>query len=340
MKSIEICEKSKLEALNLKGASNFKFSIEALCTPFICLPLKNKPITFAKNNFEFLKNLELADTGFSDDIELLIGSDFYWAFVTGNVRLGKVGVPVGVESKFGWLLSGPVPKQQSISTNLSFANENSSHVLFCNAQNSVGNHLDKKLHCFWDLESLGISEVEKSPFEDFSDTIYLNKERRHEANLPFKKPHPLLHDHFNLCEKRLLKHYPTLKKDTVLLKRYNDIFLNQMELGIIEPANENVSSGNCHYILHHPVIREDKNTSKVRIVFDAFAKSDGPSLNECLYKGPQLNHLVFDILIRFRSVAIALTSDIEKAFLQISINENNRDYLLFFWFDDVFFRFA
>ena len=127
----------------------------------------------------------------------------------------------------------------------------------------MDNHLDKELHRFWDLESLGISEVEKIPFEDFSDTIYLNKERRYEANLPFKKPHSLLHDHFNLCEKRLLKLYSTLKKDTVLLKRYNDIFLNQMELGIIEPANENVSPGNCHYISHHPVIREYKNTSKV-----------------------------------------------------------------------------
>ena len=114
---------------------------------------------------------------------------------------------------------------------------------------------------------------------------------------------------------------------------YNGIFLNQMELGIIEPAKEKVSPGNCHYIPHHPVIREDKDTSKVRIVFDASAKSEGLSLNEYLYKGPQLTPSVFDILIRFRSFAIALTSGIEKAFLQISISENDRDYLRFLWFD-------
>ena len=35
-----------------------------------------------------------------------------------------------------------------------------------------------------------------------------------------------------------------------------------MELGIIEPANESVSPRKYHYILHHPVIGEDKNTSK------------------------------------------------------------------------------
>ena len=109
-----------------------------------------------------MKDLEPADTGSIDDIKLVIGSDFYWAFVTGNLRLGKVGEPVGVESKFGWILNGPIPKQQSVSTNLSFANENSSYVLFCNAQNSVDNHLDKELLRFWGLESLGISKVKKS----------------------------------------------------------------------------------------------------------------------------------------------------------------------------------
>ena len=96
----------------------------------------------------FLKDLGLADTGSSDDIKLLIGSDFYWAFLTGNVRLGKLEEPVGAESKFGWLLNRPVPKQQSVSTNLSFANENSIHVLFCKARNSVEKHLDKELTSF------------------------------------------------------------------------------------------------------------------------------------------------------------------------------------------------
>ena len=53
------------------------------------------------------------------------------------------------------------------------------------------------------------------------------------------------------------------------------------------------------------------------------------ALNTCLYKSPQITPLVFDILIRFRSFTIALTSDIEKAFLQSIINENDRDYLRF-----------
>ena len=59
-------------------------------------------------------------------------------------------------------------------------------------------------------------------------------------------------------------------------------------------------------------------------------------MNECLHKGPQTTPLIFDILLRFRTFKIALVVDIEKAFLQIAINERDRDFLRFLWFYGVF----
>ena len=94
--------------------------------------------------------------------------------------------------------------------------------------------------------------------------------------------------------------------------------------------------GDCHYIAHHLVFREDKKTSKVRIVFDASAKENVPSLNEVLYKGPQPTPLIFDILIRFRTYTVALTSDIKKAFHQVSVYEKDREFVRFLWFNNVF----
>ena len=41
------------------------------------------------------------------------------------------------------------------------------------------------------------------------------------------------------------------------------------------------------------------------------------------------------ILIRFCSYPIALTADIEKAFLMISVKEEDRDVLRFLWVNDV-----
>ena len=95
--------------------------------------------------------------------------------------------------------------------------------------------------------------------KDFSDIIYRNEDLRYEEKLPFKEHHPLLHDHFSICEKRLQKLYSFLKSDTDLLKKYNEVFVGQKELGLIEPATEIAFPGTYHYIQHHRVNRKEKN---------------------------------------------------------------------------------
>ena len=74
----------------------------------------------------------------------------------------------------------------------------------------------------------------------------------------------------------------------------------------------------------------------MRIAFDASAKTFKPSLNECLYKGQQLTPLVFGIFLRFRAQVIALTADTEKAFDQVSVDNDGRDYLRYLWLDNIF----
>jgi hypothetical protein len=55
------------------------------------------------------------------------------------------------------------------------------------------------------------------------------------------------------------------------------------------------------YLPHHPVYRMDKNSTKIRPVFDGAAKSKfGPSLNDVLETGPNLNPDLLSVLIRFR----------------------------------------
>ena len=75
-----------------------------------------------------------------------------------------------------------------------------------------------------------------------------------------------------------------------------------------------------HYLSHKAVIKDEKDTTKLRIVFDASAKKEGPSLNECLEAGPSLLPMLMDILLRFRLKKVVLISDIEKAFLNVSIS--------------------
>ena len=70
----------------------------------------------------------------------------------------------------------------------------------------------------------------------------------------------------------------------------------------------------------------DKNTTKVRVVYDVSAKSDGPSLNDCLHVGPKHNQRIFDILLRFRTKKVALVADVGKAFLMISVEKEDHDH--------------
>ena len=74
------------------------------------------------------------------------------------------------------------------------------------------------------------------------------------------------------------------------------------------------------YLPHHPVVKENRETSKVRIVFDGSSKYKGePSINELLESGPCLLPLFYDIFLRFRLEPIAIIAHNKQAFLQISV---------------------
>ena len=105
---------------------------------------------------------------------------------------------------------------------------------------------------------------------------------------------------------------------------------------LVEPQLDWVSSGMVHYLPHHAVVHYDKDTTKVRVVYDASAKSNGPSVNDCLHVGPKFNQKINELLFRFQSYPVALVADIEKAFLMISVDPNDRDVLRFLWVEDPF----
>ena len=140
-----------------------------------------------------------------------------------------------------------------------------------------------------------MASAKKKPFEEiYAKSIKRDNDLRYEIDLPFKENHPVVSDNYELSKNRLLKLHASLRKDPDLLKKYNDIFQEQLQQGIIEPATEPGVVGETSYLPHRAVIREDKET-KVRLVFDASAKSKGPSLNDCLQKGPQLTTALYSI---------------------------------------------
>lgn len=156
-------------------------------------------------------------------------------------------------------------------------------------------------------------------------------------HLPWKKSHPPLPNNYELCFKRLNGLLKRLSQDPQRLLQYDAVIRDQLRQGVVElVADPDRHEGErVHYLPHHAVVRHDKRTMRLRIVYDASSKAEGPSLNDCLYTSPNLGQTVLDILLRFRLHKIALIGDVEKAFLMISVAESDRDALRFLWIRDV-----
>ena len=88
--------------------SNKTITIEAICTPDICDPLTNQNVKAISANYNNLKNLKLNDSSEIDtkSINILIGLDYYYLFVTGDIMLREPNKPIALNSIFGWILCG------------------------------------------------------------------------------------------------------------------------------------------------------------------------------------------------------------------------------------------
>ena len=71
-------------------------------------------------------------------------------------------------------------------------------------------------------------------------------------------------------------------------------------------------------------------------MYDGSAKNckDEHSLNDCLEVGENYIPHIFKMLTSFRWNSVALTANIEKAFLMVGIKSDDRDMLRFLWFKD------
>ena len=247
-------------------------------------------------------------------------------------------------SKLGWILSGRTSEIVENSTESSMlimthgkGIDNETTFLTC---------LDKSLPMkpnledFWKLESIGIND---SPVESDND-VALKKfsealkydEGRYTVTWPWKEEQPDLPDNRALALGRLKSLVSRMRNNPELIQKYDDIIIDQREKGIIEKVGSESNSLIKHYIPHHAVVNPTKATTKVRIVYDASAKcrSENRSLNEYLHRGPSLLQNLTGILFRFRLNKIAMVSDIDKAFLQIRLQDDAKDVTRFFWLKD------
>ncbi|XP_036347468.1 uncharacterized protein LOC118756835 [Rhagoletis pomonella] len=106
-----------------------------------------------------------------------------------------------------------------------------------------------------------------------------------------------------------------------------------VDMNHMEPLTETINQ--ALYMPHHPVIKESRVTTKLRVVFNASAKTtSGNSLNDALFVGPQLQQDLVAILMRFRTHRYAVTAGVAKMYRQVCVSSKHLDLQRIVWRND------
>ncbi|GFW46943.1 integrase catalytic domain-containing protein [Trichonephila clavipes] len=235
------------------------------------------------------------------------------------------------ETRLGWSLQGKCDERSDCT---------SVHLV-----HSEEELISTELRRFWEIESLGILDKGSVTLGNGDEEILSEFDKsvnfvdgRYRVNLPWKPGmREALQNNKTVARKRFEGLVRRFKCDHELFCEYKDVIDDYVREGIVERTScDSLLDSQGFYLPHHAVIRSDKTTSRIRIVFDGSAHEDGQSsLNQSLYTGPNLHPNILELLLCFRKSPVAFTADVKSAFIQIELDFRDRDFTRFFWTDNL-----
>ena len=257
---------------SMNGRYQKKFRAKTL--PVITAVGNPKPLQL-KAEYEHLEGIYFNDVCHDKhlEVEILIGLEDLPDILTGRNRKGKPGEPMAMETEFGWTMLGPTGGAGTLKE---------SALLVIETEPDIHDNLK----CLWGLETVGIRE-EDPVHEAFQEEIVFTGER-YSVKLPWRAGKFNLPENCKLAEGRLKGQLKRLRKTPELLEAYDEVIQKQKHDGIAETAPKEPTGERITYIPHQAVIRENAETTNLRIVYDASAKlTKGlKSLNDYLHTGP------------------------------------------------------
>ncbi|XP_060575739.1 uncharacterized protein LOC132733143 [Ruditapes philippinarum] len=340
--------RTKTATLNMKLNDGKFMPLVVNIVPVISgnIQRRKMDLTSSSNLNHLIQSLDLADTISTKNemtsIEMLIGNDYYLDIILSQKMEVQPGLYL-LGSKLGWILSGRTPdsengKDTSSMLVITHGKDMTESGVFQSVDSSISTKLD--LQDFWNIEAIGITDDpaisdDEKAMQSFKENIKF-EDGRYQVTWPWKEEHPDLPVNRELAYGRLKSCINKLKNKPDVMEKYNSVIQDQIDKGIVEKVDYSTKDSIQHYIPHHAVITPQKTTTKLRVVYDASAKTrpEYKSLNECLFRGPVMLQDLCGLLMRFRLKRVALISDIEKAFLQIGLQPNQRDVTRFLWLKD------
>ncbi|XP_036142116.1 uncharacterized protein LOC118645350 [Monomorium pharaonis] len=153
---------------------------------------------------------------------------------------------------------------------------------------------------------------------------------RYIVRLPFRTNNTDLGYSRSQALRRFYSLQKRLRADPHVNAEYSRVMNEYISLGHMSLVEGEPEDG--YFLPHHAVIKASSNTTKIRTVFDASAKtSRGISLNDMLLVGPTIQDKLLDHLLRFRVHKYVVTADIEKMYRQILIHPDDRKFQRIFW---------
>ncbi|KAJ8955257.1 hypothetical protein NQ318_000284 [Aromia moschata] len=282
--------------------------------------------TIAISKINVPNNIQLADNEFnkSQHIDLLIGAQVYYDLLcVGQIKTGK-NQPIFQKSKLGWLVSGPVALNQTISPQTCLL-----------STNDVQNQLER----FWQIEETGykpkfLTREEQICEQHFEQNCKRDENGRFTVALPVKKEYTQIGDTKEIAIKRLISMENKFKNNENLRKCYTEFMHEYIDMNHMTKINptEIETTNVTYYLPHHAVEKSSSVTTKLRVVFNASQLStSGKSLNDMLLVGPNIQDDLISIITRFRTHNFVIKADIAKMYRQINIDENQRDLQRIVW---------
>ncbi|XP_072377852.1 uncharacterized protein [Diabrotica undecimpunctata] len=244
------------------------------------------------------------------------------------------------------MFQGRLPSQSipNYPLHISDNNENpcfSTQVSLCINSLDNTNPLDALIQRFWEVEELAESPMLSQDNElvehIFKNTTKLLPEGRFQVDLSLRSSAEpkRLGNSFYSARQRFYNLEMKLVKYNTVYTQFKDFIQKYLSLGnakVVPLTLTNQISVNKYFISHHCIIREEKLTNKLRVVFDYSMKtSSGVSLNDIMLKGYKTQPDLIDTLINFRTFLYVFTSDLMHMYRQILINPTQRYLLNIVW---------
>ncbi len=319
-------------SITIQSKRDKEFKLPLTCNVLQEITSELPQFTFNVNNWKIPIPVELADPEFNDasKVDLLIGADGYFDVIIPEcISLGK-GLPMMQNTKLGWIIGGRYSCSSGREGKIVEENAVSFFTKAMASSEEENVELDRLIVKFWETEDVPESKTRSAEAElaekIFKDTTKRVESGMFQVDIPLKEVdgNKKLGDSYSRAYQRFRGLEKRFQSNINLYQEYKKFIDEYVSLGhgrYVNVVTVNSKGERKFFLPHHCIIREQAETTKLRVVFDASSKStSGYSLNDVMLKGYQVQPELYDILCRFRMHKVVFVADIKKMYRQILIN--------------------